>query len=54
MLKQLIFYKENPRRIPEMLQNAKIEVAKKYDIEKIAGKLLNFLQRRINAELCEN
>lgn len=54
LLKQLIFYKENPRRIPEMLQNAKIDVAKKYDIEKIAGKLLNFLQRRINAELCEN
>jgi hypothetical protein len=37
-----------------MLQNAKINVAKKYDIEKIAGKLMNFLQIRINTELREN
>ncbi|MFX1446894.1 MAG: glycosyltransferase family 4 protein [Promethearchaeota archaeon] len=54
LLNQLIFYKENPSRIPKMLQNAKIDVDKKYNIEKIADKLLNFLQKRINTELCEN
>ena len=43
LFKTLIFYKENPNLVSEMLNNAKEDISKKFDISVISKRILEFV-----------
>ena len=52
LLEQLIFYKQNPVKIREIIQNAKIEIMNNYDVDIITSKIYKYLQSKLSPFKC--